>query len=463
VKAWLAMKSKRYELTLIATALSALLFMMRVPAAVAKEVVIHAGELVDGVSKQPRTQMSILIKDGRITSLATGFVTPEGAEVIDLSKSTVLPGLIDLHQHLGTDTPVGSRDISLLATSDMDQVLKMSANARTLLQQGFTSIRNPGGGLANIALKRAINSGYIVGPRMWVAGDPLGPTGGHTDERTSRNLDEDGMNSEWRLIDSVDEARKAVRLNHLAGADLIKIMPSGGAGSVSDDPKRQLMTNEEMKSVIDTAHSLGMKVAAHAMGKEAIDNFIRLGGDTVEHGSYGDAESYKLYKQYGAVLIPTLAASERGAERVARHPGSLDPIQVAKQEPLHIAHRLNFTAAYKAGVKIGFGTDTQPSAVALDDELKKYRMMAYEFVLMVKFGMTPMDAIISATGTAGEIIGDSEDVGSIQPGRYADIVAVSKDPLNDISELERIQFVMKGGVVYRQGGQPAAIASVIQN
>ena len=456
------MKMKTSKSSLIAAAIGAVLCVTGVSVVSAKDVVVHAGRLIDGVAKQPRTQMSIVIKDDRITSVESGFVRPAGAEVIDLSSFTVLPGLIDLHQHVGTDTPVGAREISLLATGDMDRVLKMSANAQMLLQQGFTSIRNPGGGFVNIALKRAINSGYIIGPRMWVAGDPLGPTGGHSDGRRSRDLDEDGTNEQWRIIDSADEARKAVRLNHLAGADLIKIMPSGGSGSVGDDPKRQLMTNEEIKSVIDTAHSLGMKVAAHAMGKEAVDNFIRLGGDTVEHGSYGDAGSYKLYKEHGAYLIPTLAVAERGEERVVRHPNSMDPIQLAKRKPLHVAHSLNFTNAYKAGVKIGFGTDVTPSMEALDDELKKYRQIGYEFVLMVKLGMTPIDAIISATGTAGEILGDAEDVGSIQPGRYADIVAVAKDPLSDISEMMRVQFVMKGGVVYRQGGQPAGVAPVLQ-
>jgi imidazolonepropionase-like amidohydrolase len=452
-------KIKICQSKLIATALGAVLYVMSAPAAVARDVVIHAGQLIDGVAKQPRSQMSILIKDGRITSLQSGFVTPAGADVIDLSTSTVLPGMIDLHQHIGADTPVGAREVSHLANSDADRVLKMAANAQALLQQGFTAVRNPGGGFVNIALKRAINSGYVAGPRMWVAGETLGPTGGHSDRRESRDLEEHGMNAEWALIDSADEARKAVRINKLAGADIIKIHPSGGSGSVGDDPRQQLMTNEEIKAVIDTAHSLGMKVAAHAMGKDAIDNFIRLGGDTVEHGSYGDAGSYKLYKEHGAYLVPTLGRSERGAERVRRHPGSMDPFQLKKRQPLHKAHPVNFTNAHKAGVKIAFGTDLSPSIDALDDELKKYRNVAIEFVFMVKYGMTPMEAIISATGTAAEAIGAPGDIGSIQPGRYADIIAVSRDPLVDISELQRVQFVMKGGVVYRQGGQAAVLAS----
>jgi imidazolonepropionase-like amidohydrolase len=440
---------------------AAVLCGMGAPAAVARDVVIHAGQLIDGVSQKPRGATSIVIRDGRIASVENGFVTPAGAEVIDLSKSTVLPGLIDLHQHIGARTPVGAREVSLLASSDADRVLKMSANAQLLLQQGFTSVRNPGGGFINIALKRAINSGYVIGPRMWVAGETLGPTGGHSDGRKSGDLEEHGMNAEWSLIDSADEARKAVRINKLAGADIIKIHTSGGSGSVGDDPARQLMTNEEIKAVIDTAHSLGMKVAAHAMGKEGIDNFIRLGGDTVEHGSYGDEGTYKLYKEHKAYLVPTLGRAARGAERVIRHPGTMDPNQLAKRQPLHKAHFQNFTNAHKAGVKIAFGTDLDPSIESLDEELKKYRNVAIEFVFMVQYGMTPMEAIIAATGTAAEALGAPEDVGSIQPGRHADIIAVARDPLADISELQRVQFVMKGGVVYRQGGKPAILASTL--
>ena len=456
------MKIKKSISSLLTTALVAVLYVMNVPAAVAKDVVIHAGQLIDGVSKQPRTQMSILITDDRITSLESGFVAPAGVEVIDLSDSTVLPGMIDLHQHIGTGTPVGARDVSLLAKSSVDRVLNMAANAQLILQQGFTAIRNPGGGFENIALKRAINSGYIAGPRMWVAGVWLGPTAGHSDRRNSADLEQPDIGAKWALIDSPDEARKAVRINKLAGADFIKIHPSGGAGSIGDDPRRQLMTNEEMKAVIDTAHSLGMKVAAHAMGKDAIDNFIRLGGDTVEHASYGDAESYKLYREHGAYMVPTLARSERGAERVRKHPGSMDPIQLEKRKPLHKAHPTNFTNAHKAGVKIAFGTDLSPSMDAIDADFEKYRNLAIEFEYMVRGGMTPMEAIISACSIAAEAIGVPDDIGSIQPGRYADIIAVSGDPLGDTTELQRVQFVMKGGVVYRQGNQPAVLASLLQ-
>jgi imidazolonepropionase-like amidohydrolase len=458
------MTIKKRKSSLIATALGAVLYVvMSAPAAVAKDVVIHAGQLIDGVSEEPRTRMSILITDDRITSLESGFVAPAGAEVIDLSDSTVLPGMIDLHQHVGTDTPVGAREVSLMATSSMDRVLKMAANAQLLLQQGFTAIRNPGGGLENIALKRAINSGYIAGPRMWVAGESIGPTAGHSDGRRSADLEEPDIGATWALVDSPDEARKAVRINKLAGADIIKIHPSGGSGSISDDPRRQLMTNEEIKAVIDTAHSLGMKVAAHAMGKDAIDNFIRLGGDTVEHGSYGDEESYELYSEHGAYLVPTLGRAERGAERVRKHPEAMDPFQLEKRRPLHKAHFINFTNAHKAGVKIAFGTDLSPSMDAIDADFEKYRNVAIEFEYMVRGGMTPMEAIISATSIAAEAIGAPEDVGSIQPGRYADIVAVSGDPLGDVTELQRVQFVMKGGVVYRQGSQPAVLASLLQH
>lgn len=423
-------------------------------AALAKDVVIHAGRLIDGIAKQPQAQMSILIKDDRITAVQAGFVTPAGAEVIDLANATVLPGLIDAHQHIGTSTPAYATSVALLATSEADQTLKMEANAQTVLQQGFTSIRVPGAADGiDIALKRAISSGYVIGPRMWVASVPICPTAGHCDGRSTKDFDAENLNTRYNFVDSPEEAVKAVRLNKLRGADFIKIMPSGGAGSVSDDPKRQLMTNEEIKAAIDTAHSLGLKVAGHIMGNDAINNSIRLGIDSVEHGSYGDAVSYKLYKEHGAYLVPTLAVAARGEEIVQAHPESMDPYQAKKRHEVHLVHQTNFTNAYKAGVKIAFGTDLSVSSGA-----PRYRMLAVEFEFMVQDGMPPMESIIAATSSAADLIGDSEDIGSIQPGRYADVVAVAGDPLQDVKELQKIQFVMKGGVVYRRDGQSTVIA-----
>jgi len=420
---------------------------------VAKDTVIHAGRLIDGVSKQPRSKVSIVISNDRITSVQDGFVTPAGAEVIDLSGSTVLPGLIDDHQHIGLGTPLAATNVSLLARSEADETLKMAANAQVILQQGFTSIRVPGASDGvDIALKRAINSGYVIGPRMWVASVPICPTAGHCDGRTTRDFDAEDLNVKYNYVDSPEEAVKAVRLNKLRGADFIKIMPSGGAGSVGDDPKRQLMTNDELKAAIDTAHSLGLKVAGHIMGNEAINNSIRLGIDSVEHGSYGDAASYKLYKEHGAYLVPTLARSARGEELVQAHPESMDPYQVKKRHEVHMVHQTNFTNAYKAGVKIAFGTDLN-----VYDNIPKYRLLAVEFEYMVQDGMPPMECIIAATSSAADLIGDTENIGSIRPGRYADVVAVSGDPLQDIKELQKIQFVMKGGVVYRRDGQSTVI------
>lgn len=430
-------------------------------AAQAKDIVIHAGRLIDGISAQPRAQMSIIIKDDKIAGVETGFVTKPGAEVIDLTTSTVMPGLIDAHQHINngviSSMPIGAKSVSMLANGISDETLELEANAQNILQQGFTAVRVPAqrDGI-DIALKRAINSGYIVGPRLWVSSEPLGPTGGHGDHRKSKDFEDDHFHGSYTQIDSPEEARKAVRINKQRGADFIKIMPSGGAGSVADDPRRQLMTNDEIKAAVETAHSLGMKVAAHIMGKTAIDNSLRLGIDSVEHGSFGDAESYKLYKEHGAYLVPTLARSARGEEVAREHPETIDPIQVEKALAIDKVHHSNFTNAYKAGVKIAFGTD-----LMVTDPMPKYRKLAIEFEYMVKDGMPPMQTIIAATHSAADLIGVADQIGSIQPGLYADVVAVSGDPLTDISEMKRVKFVMKGGVVMRKDDKSLILAPVL--
>jgi imidazolonepropionase-like amidohydrolase len=429
----------------VVAAVCATLALCEAAPATAKDTVIHAGRLIDGVSKTPREHVSILIHDDRITGVQDGFVAPAGAEVIDLSTATVLPGLIDCHDHVTMQSDGGNPVAEMVTTNTLDDVLKATLYARRTLEAGFTSIRNVSAfGGTDIALKRAINKGFVVGPRMWVSGQALSPTGGHGDP--SNGLDFDLQHPHWAdmVVDNPMEARKAVRLLRKNGADLIKIMPSGGVLSIGDNPEEQLMEDDEIAAVVQAAHALGMKVAAHAHGKIAIDSAVKLGVDSIEHGSYADAQSYALMKSHGTYLVPTLLVADTVSQVARTHPEQLPPSSAAKA--LQVAPRTlqNLHAAYLAGVKIAFGTD---------ESIAPHGQNAREFALMVKSGMPPMEAIIAATGNAADLIGDTQDIGSVRPGRYADVVAVSGDPLKDITELERVQFVMKGGVVYKANGQ----------
>ncbi len=412
--------------------------------AMAKDVVIHAGHLLDGESKTERAQVSILIHDDRITAVQNGFVSPAGADVIDLSNATVLPGLIDCHDHITSNFDGGNPVAETVTRTDFDEAFLSVGNARNTLMAGFTTIRDVGADPdVVIALKKAVAHGDIVGPRMFVAGPPLGPTGGHNDP--SNGFDPHLSHEGWTnwIVDSPEAARHAVRKLHQMGADLIKIMPSGGVLSIADDPNLQLMDDDEIKAVIDMAHSLHMKVAAHAHGTQAINHTVALGVDSIEHGSFADAESYKLMKQHGTYLVPTMLIAHAVVEVAKTHPEQLNPSSAAKALQVGPRIRENLANAYHAGVKIAFGTD---------QGLVAHGLNAQEFALMVDAGMTPADAIMAATHNAADLIGDSKDIGSIQPGRYADIVAVKGDPLSDVTELERVQFVMKGGKVYKQSG-----------
>jgi imidazolonepropionase-like amidohydrolase len=415
--------------------------------AAAKDVVIHAGRLIDGTGKAPREKVSIVVHDDRITAVQDGFTAPKGAEVIDLSTATVLPGLIDDHVHITQSFHKGDPIHTAMTRTDADDTIDAVANARATLLAGFTAIRDVGGQTkVVVALKRSIAAGVVPGPRMWVAGTPLGPTGGHGD--AANGLDPELEHPGWgdNLIDSPEAARKTVRRLRREGADLIKIMPSGGVMSIGDNPKLQLMADDEIKAVIDTAHSLGMKVAAHAHGKEAIDHTLALGVDSIEHGTYADAESYKLFKAHGAYFVPTLLVGEKVVEHAKAHPEDLNPSTVQKALTVVPYMLKNMHNAYEAGVKIAFGTDTFG--------MSNHGENAQEFALLVKAGMSPMEAIKAATWNAADLIGDTDDIGTVQPGRYADIIAVNGDPLKDVTTLERVQFVMKGGQVYKAGGTP---------
>ena len=414
--------------------------------AAARDLVIHAGRLIDGTGKAAQTQVSILVHDERITAVQPGFVSPAGAEVVDLSTATVLPGLIDDHVHITQSFHKGDPIHTALTRTNADDTIDAVNNARATLMAGFTSVRDVGSDTTVVvALKRAIASGAIPGPRMWVAGTPLGPTGGHGD--AANGLDPELEHPGWtaNLIDSPEDARKTVRRLRREGADLIKIMPSGGVMSIGDDPKLQLMQDDEIKAVIETAHSLGMKVAAHAHGKQAIDHTIQLGVDSIEHSTYADAESFKLYKQHGTYLVPTLLVADRVFVHATEHPEDLNPSTAKKaiETVPHIKQMLH--DAYLAGVKVAFGTDTFG--------MSNHGENAQEFALMVKAGMPPMEAIKAATWNAADLIGDTADIGTVQPGRYADIIAVSGDPLADVRVLEHVQFVMKGGQVVKAAGR----------
>jgi imidazolonepropionase-like amidohydrolase len=430
---------------MMAAAAAAALLAAAGPAA-AKDLVIHAGRLIDGTGKAPRTQVSILIHNDRITAVQPGYVAPAGAEVVDLTNATVLPGLIDDHVHITMAFHKGDPIHTAMTRTGYDDAIGATVDARNTLLAGFTTIRDVGGDTqVVVALKHAINAGVIPGPRLWVAGTPLGPTGGHGD--SANGLDPELSHPHWadNLIDSPEAARRAVRTLKRQGADLIKIMPSGGVMSIGDDPKLQLMEDDEIKAVIETAHALGMKVAAHAHGKQAIDHTIMLGVDSIEHSTYSDAESYKLYKAHGTYLVPTLLVGEKVYEHAKTHPEDLNPSTAEKAIQTVPRMQQNLHDAHAAGVKIAFGTDTFGMSAHGEN--------AQEFALLVKAGMTPMEAIQAATWNAADLIGDTADIGTVQPGRYADIIAVAGDPLADVTVLEHVQFVMKGGQVYKAGGR----------
>lgn len=413
-------------------------------------IVIHAGRLVDTAHRQVREKVSIVIEGARISGIQDGFVAPKDAEVIDLSNSTVLPGLIDCHKHLTLHLGSGSHFQDLVTDSTADSAFYAAANARTTLLNGFTSVRDVGArDTVDVALKRAIERDLVMGPRMWVAGQIIGPTGGHSD--AANGVAPGISDPEWTasIVDNPDEARKAVREHHRSGTDLIKIVPSGGVGSFGDDPKLQLMANDEIKSVIDTAHSLNMKVAAHAHGKAAIDNCIRLGIDSIEHGTYADSESFALMKEHGTYLVPTVYIAYSLQQTAKEHPEKLPPHIVAKIQAITPVIQAMFTNANRAGVKIAMGTDSF-------GDFRGSLTPAKELSEMVRLGMTPWDALAAATVNAADLIGDSQDIGSIDAGKFADIIAVSGDPLKEISELEHVTFVMKGGVVYKTNGKEVA-------
>ncbi|MGA3089395.1 MAG: amidohydrolase family protein [Terriglobales bacterium] len=398
-----------------------------------KTVIIQAGRLLDVNTGKTLSHQTILIRGDRIASVGADTPVPAGAQVIDLSHATVLPGLIDAHTHITFTTNFG---YSRLAISLPREALNGARNARVTLEAGFTTIRNVGAsGFTDVALRDAINAGDVPGPRMLVSGPALSITGGHCDD----NL----LPFEWHVqnegvADGVEAVQHKTREIIKYGADLIKICATGGVLSHGDNPQASQYTLEEMKAIVADAHRLGRKVAAHAHGAEGIRWASEAGVDSIEHGSYIDDAAIATMKKNGTYLVPTLYLMDwffENAERIGT-PAEL----IAKGHEVMPAARKNVARAFAAGVKVGFGTDAA---------VYPHGLNAHEFAVMVKLGLTPLQAIQAATVNDADLLGWSDKIGTLEPGKWADVVAVDGDPLADVTTLERVKFVMKGGEVVK--------------
>ena len=403
---------------------------------------IHTGALLDRPGQAPRGASTIAVRGGVIVGVYDGHVMPLGeAPVIDLKDKTVLPGLIDSHVHLGSDRAGQEGLLAGFTESKELGAFEAQWNARKTLLAGFTTVRNLGDDGATLALREAIARGWTDGPRIVDAGRSISTTSGHMDRRLGVVEDLHPAISTENLCDGADACRKAVRNQVARGADVIKIATTGGVNSRIGAGLGKQMFDDEARAIVETARLYGKKVAVHAHGADGITLALKMGADSVEHGTLMDDEAIALFKKTGAYYVPTLSTVNGYLERIAKDPNAYPPAVRAK-----IDWRIGITGkalekAVPAGVKIAFGTDAGVS---------KHGRNADEFELLVKHGMTPMQAIVAATTNAADLLGLSKEVGSIEPGKSADIIAVSGDPLKDVRVLKSVGFVMRAGVVHKQ-------------
>ncbi|MGI8990812.1 MAG: amidohydrolase family protein [Bryobacteraceae bacterium] len=406
-----------------------------------RTIVIRAARMFDG--KSMSTPGLVVVATGKILGAGTGTAIPPGAEILDLGDATLLPGFMDAHTHLSGDYSDDWKQAELdqLRKTVAERALDASANLRTTLMAGFTTCRDLGSGdYIDVGLRNAARDGKIVGPRMLVAVHAIGATGGHCDN-TGYRFGAFGRETGVQdgVINSADEARAAVRFNVKYGADVIKTCATGGVLSLADDVDTPQLTQAELDALVDEAHALRRKTAAHAHGATGAKRAIRAGIDSIEHGSFLDDEALDMMRAKGTYLVPTLMAPWWIGDRMEH--GVYYPPEIAAKARAAIASiDLTFQKALAKGVKIGFGTDAA---------VYPHGRNAGEFALMVKLGMKPVDALKAATSVNAGLLGVSARLGTLESGKLADVIAVPGDPIADIRQTEKVFFVMKDGVVYR--------------
>jgi imidazolonepropionase-like amidohydrolase len=407
-------------------------------------VAVHCGHLIDTEGGKMLGESTVLISGKRIQSVMGGHQTPAGATEIDLSNETCLPGLIDSHTHLTHQTSP-SAYADKFHWNEADYALRATVFARRTLLAGFTTVRNVGDQeYDSVALRNAINAGVIEGPRIFTAGIAIGSSGGHADPTNGYRQDLAGdPGAAQGIINSAEDAAKAVRLHYKNGADLIKIMPSGGVLDENPNGDNPQLTLDEVRAIVNTAHDYGFTVAAHAHGAEAIRRAVIGGVDSIEHGTFMNDEDMKLMKERGTWYVPTIIAGDFVASK-AKVPGYYPPQVAAKAAAIGPLILGTAGRAYKSGIKIAFGTDAG---------VYPHGQNAHELELMVQAGMPAMFALQAATTHGAQLLKHEKDIGSLAAGKYADVIAVAGNPLEDISVMKRVSFVMKEGAVYKRDGK----------
>lgn len=407
----------------------------------AQNAMLHCGTVIDGISESAQSEKTLIIENGEITSIENGYTQGQNGEtVVDLRDKTCLPGFIDLHVHL--EGQGGPDDyIKQFTLNDSDVAFNSIGYAKTTLMAGFTTVRDIGGSGVNISLRDAINTGKVYGPRIFTAGKSIATTGGHADPTNSWRDDIEGdPGPKEGVINGVSDARKAVRQRYKDGSDFIKITATGGVLSLAKSGTAPQFKMDELEAIIGTANDIGYHVAAHAHGVEGMQRAIKAGVRTIEHGTLMDEETRELMKEYGTWLVPTLTAGKSVADS-AKIPGYFPPVVLPKATSIGPEMENMFRKAYQGGVKIAFGTDAGVFA---------HGKNAKEFGYMVEAGMAPMEAIKSATMQAARVLEMDQEIGSLETGKLADVIAVSGNPLRDITVLENVDFVMKEGIVYQK-------------